>query len=489
MKFSTDNISDLHVALNITVEPSDYEAKFIQELKKIRKTANIRGFRQGKAPIGFLRKVYGTQALNELLQQIVQDGLNNYLKEEDVQYILQPIMTEIKDNLEATKAKDYNFVFEMGLIPNIDIDTAAIKLTDYEIFLSDENFEKKLDEILERNGELKAIEADVALEEKDILSVKLEECDADGNVKENGIMNETTMPVDIFKEGAERDIITTLAVGDDVVIDIFDYIAKEKEQIASVILGIKADSDVNLDEVSPKFKLTILEAKRLQKAALDEALHTKLFGDNSNKINLGGEEEEQVLTQEDFRNKLRREMIKAFGEMRTNYLDAMIVDTVNEEVTVDLPDAFITKYLRTTREDFNETETHKIEGFKHSMKWQLIKGHIFRSNDMEIDEEEIEDMAYMGFRDQLMRMYGSVPLDFDFQGLVDKQMEDPKFRQQVTEELITAKIMDWLKGNLSISKESMEVDDFMEVVKKRNEEVEAKNAAMQAKAENAAVEA
>ena len=123
------------------------------------------------------------------------------------------------------------------------------------------------------------------------------------------------------------------------------------------------------------------------------------------------------------------------------------------------------------------------------MKWQLIKGHIFRSNDMEIDEEEIEDMAYMGFRDQLMRMYGSVPLDFDFQGLVDKQMEDPKFRQQVTEELITAKIMDWLKGNLSISKESMEVDDFMEVVKKRNEEVEAKNAAMQAKAENAAVEA
>ena len=489
MKFSTDNISDLHVALNITVEPSDYEAKFIQELKKIRKTANIRGFRQGKAPIGFLRKVYGTQALNELLQQIVQDGLNNYLKEEDVQYILQPIMTEIKDNLEATKAKDYNFVFEMGLIPNIDIDTAAIKLTDYEIFLSDENFEKKLDEILERNGELKAIEADVALEEKDILSVKLEECDADGNVKENGIMNETTMPVDIFKEGAERDIITTLAVGDDIVIAIFDYIAKEKEQIASVILGIKADSDVNLDEVSPKFKLTILEAKRLQKAALDEALHTKLFGDNSNKINLGGEEEEQVLTQEDFRNKLRREMIKAFGEMRTNYLDAMIVDTVNEEVTVDLPDAFITKYLRTTREDFNETETHKIEGFKHSMKWQLIKGHIFRSNDMEIDEEEIEDMAYMGFRDQLMRMYGSVPLDFDFQGLVDKQMEDPKFRQQVTEELITAKIMDWLKGNLSISKESMEVDDFMEVVKKRNEEVEAKNAAMQAKAENAAVEA
>ena len=489
MKFSTDNISDLHVALNITVEPSDYEAKFIQELKKIRKTANIRGFRQGKAPIGFLRKVYGTQALNELLQQIVQDGLNNYLKEEDVQYILQPIMTEIKDNLEATKAKDYNFVFEMGLIPNIDIDTAAIKLTDYEIFLSDENFEKKLDEILERNGELKAIEADVALEEKDILSVKLEECDADGNVKENGIMNETTMPVDIFKEGAERDIITTLAVGDDIVIAIFDYIAKEKEQIASVILGIKADSDVNLDEVSPKFKLTILEAKRLQKAALDEALHTKLFGDNSNKINLGGEEEEQVLTQEDFRNKLRREMIKAFGEMRTNYLDAMIVDTVNEEVKVDLPDAFITKYLRTTREDFNETETHKIEGFKHSMKWQLIKGHIFRSNDMEIDEEEIEDMAYMGFRDQLMRMYGSVPLDFDFQGLVDKQMEDPKFRQQVTEELITAKIMDWLKGNLSISKESMEVDDFMEVVKKRNEEVEAKNAAMQAKAENAAVEA
>ncbi|MGB1204828.1 MAG: trigger factor [Chitinophagales bacterium] len=487
MKFSTENISDLHAALTITVEPSDYEAKFMQELKKIRKTANIRGFRQGKAPIGFLRKVYGTQTLNDLLQKIVQESLPEYLREEDIQYILQPIMTEAKDALEATKAKDYNFVFEMGLMPNIELDTSAIALTDYQVFLSDENFEQKLNEILERNGELKAIEADVSLEEKDILSVKLEECDADNNVKEDGVVNETTMPVDIFKAGSERDIITTLVTGDDVVIDIFDYIDKEKEQIASVILGIKADSDINIDEISPKFKLTILEAKRLEKAALNEELHTKLFGDNSNKITFG-EEEDKVLTQEDFRNKLRKEMTKAFDEMRTNYLDAMIVDTVNEKIKVGLPDEFILRYLRTTREDFNEAETHKIEGFKQSMSWQLIKGHIFRTNDMQIDEDEIEDMAYMGFRDQLLRMYGSVPLDFDFQSLVDKQMQDPKFRQQVTEELINMKIMDWLKGNLAISKENIEVDDFMEVVKKRNEEVEAKNAAMEAAA-NAAVEA
>lgn len=488
MKFSTDNISDLHVALNITVEPSDYEAKFMQELKKIRKTANIRGFRQGKAPIGFLKKVYGTQALNDLLQQIVQEGLNEYLKTEDVQYILQPIMTDAKDPLEATKAKDYTFVFEMGLMPTIDIDTAAIEVTDYEVFLSDEGFEQKLEEILERNGELKAIDADTVLNEKDILTVKLEECDEEGNIKENGVVNETTMPVDIFKEGSERDIIMTLVTGDDVVIDVFDYIEREKEQIASVILGIKADSGINIDEVSHKFKLTILEAKRFEKATLDEDLHTKLFGGSENKITLG-ESEDKVLTQEDFRNKLRKEMIKAFDEMRTNYLDAILVDTVNEKVEVALPDDFILMYLKNTREDFNEAETHKIEGFKQSMRWQLIKGHVFRTNDMEIDEEEIEDMAYMGFRDQLMRMYGSIPLDFDFQTLVDKQMEDPKFRQQVTEELINMKVMDWLKGNLNISKESMEVDDFMEVVKKRNEEVNAKNAAMEAAATAASVEA
>jgi len=228
MKFSIDNISDLHIALNIAVEPSDYEAKFMQEIKKIRKTANIRGFRQGKAPIGFLKKVYGTQALNELLQQIVQENLNEYLKKEEVRYLLQPVMTDAKDALEPTKAKDYNFVFEMGLIPDIDLQVGAIEIKDYEVFLSDENFEKKLEEILVQNGDLKAIETDVALEEKDILTVKLEECDAEGNVKENGVANETTMPVDIFKAGSERDIITTLVVGDDVVIDVFDYIEREK---------------------------------------------------------------------------------------------------------------------------------------------------------------------------------------------------------------------------------------------------------------------
>lgn len=65
-------ISEQHGYLNITLDQVDYMPQFNEELKKIRKNASIKGFRQGAAPEGMLRKLYGDGIKADLLQKKIK---------------------------------------------------------------------------------------------------------------------------------------------------------------------------------------------------------------------------------------------------------------------------------------------------------------------------------------------------------------------------------------------------------------------------------
>ena len=50
----TDNLS---AVLTLTVTQEDYESKLNTELNKYRKKAQLKGFRKGKTPMGFIKKI------------------------------------------------------------------------------------------------------------------------------------------------------------------------------------------------------------------------------------------------------------------------------------------------------------------------------------------------------------------------------------------------------------------------------------------------
>ena len=54
-----EDIDQLNAVLKVQIGREDYEDKFKTELKKISKTASLKGFRKGKTPMGFLKKMYG----------------------------------------------------------------------------------------------------------------------------------------------------------------------------------------------------------------------------------------------------------------------------------------------------------------------------------------------------------------------------------------------------------------------------------------------
>ena len=117
-----ENISLLNDKLTIKLSKEDYLEGFEKTLKKYAKTANIPGFRKGMVPAGLVKKMYGQGVFNEEVLRKVEDELNKYLQQEQLEIFAQPLpLTQQAPQLDMHQPGDYQFEFEIGLKPPIEL--------------------------------------------------------------------------------------------------------------------------------------------------------------------------------------------------------------------------------------------------------------------------------------------------------------------------------------------------------------------------------
>ena len=80
-KVVREDIDNLNAVVTVTLEKSDYEAQFDQELQKFRKQAAMKGFRKGKTPASMVRKMYGRSVLADLINNLLSKELFGYISE------------------------------------------------------------------------------------------------------------------------------------------------------------------------------------------------------------------------------------------------------------------------------------------------------------------------------------------------------------------------------------------------------------------------
>src|SRR6476620_12214378 len=85
------DVAPLHKQLNITINKEDYLPSFEKSLKDYAKKANIPGFRKGMVPPGLVKKMYGNSVLTDELLRTVEQQLNNYVVEEKLDILAQPL--------------------------------------------------------------------------------------------------------------------------------------------------------------------------------------------------------------------------------------------------------------------------------------------------------------------------------------------------------------------------------------------------------------
>ena len=445
MIITRENVDALNATLQVKITADDYSDKVKNALEKYRKTAKIPGFRPGNVPMGMIQKQYGKTVLAEELNKLANDGVYNFITENKIEILGNPIPksdAEVKGDFNAPS--DFEFTFEIGLSPTIDMSKAMNGKFDYTTIKVDAKLiDQQVEDLRRRYGKLSSVET---AEDKDMILGVFNELEADGSKKENGISNSTTISLEFLKEKSASKLLLGKKIGDSFELDPTSVSKDAKDK--STLLGI---SEEEVAELNSKFEFTITDIKRMEMAEMNAELFGKLF------------QEGEVNSEEDLRNRVKTDMEQMFSKDADKLLTRNVFNTIMEKTNVDFPSAFLKRWIRMTNEKpVTEDEIEQdFEAYLQSLKWQMIQTKIFKENDIQLSQIEVIEHTKELLRGNYAQYGIPAPDDKELIETAARLLQNKEQANGIYDQLAEQKLTDFFKANVTLNNKSVSYDEFV----------------------------
>jgi len=435
--------------LKIKVTKNDYSKKVENAIEKARKQAKIPGFRPGHVPTSLIRKQYGKSILAEELNRTVNDFLQKFIQENNIQILGNPIpynKEEVKGDFNNPDI--FEFTFEIGLAPEIDLGDTLKKEFEYiKVGVDTDLVNKQIDDLRRRYGKLVASEE---VTDKDLVMATFTELNGDDKVKENGIVNSSTISMEFVEDEKTKKELLGKKVGDVAIIDPIKVTKGKKDTAA--LLNVKEDE---LDTISPNFEMKINEIRHMELADLSQELFDKLFGEG------------EVTSEETLRERVAEDLDKMFA----NDSDRLLTRKVYEELMgtpVDLPSDFLKRWIQVSNEKpitMEEIEA-QFEGYEKGMKWQLIQGHIFKNNDLKLNQTEVLEYAKNLIANQYAQYGIPAPTDEELTKSAVQVLGNKEESARIMDMIAESKLTEYFKSTVKLNDKIVSYDEFIEIASK-----------------------
>ena len=117
MKFSLGKKSEIKQSLDITIPANEIETEVTSKLYQAQKSAKIKGFRKGKAPIDVIRKIYEPEVRIDVINDAVAKKFYDQVEKKGFKPVGNPNLTP--ESLD--KNKDIKFSAKFEIYPEIRI--------------------------------------------------------------------------------------------------------------------------------------------------------------------------------------------------------------------------------------------------------------------------------------------------------------------------------------------------------------------------------
>src|SRR6201996_2513194 len=449
MNISQEKIDSLNAVVTINMKPEDYQPRVEKAIKDHAKKAKIPGFRPGMVPAAHIKKMYGKSILVDEVNNLLSDTLNNYIDEQQLEVLGQPLPKMDDKEYNWDFADDFEFNYEVGLAPAFDIDfSSKDKVTQYVIKADPETLAARITNIRKSYG--KMTNPDVSAD-GDVLYAELVQLSPDGSVFDGGISNTTSVRLDQVQDEKIKKSLIGLKKDDEVVLDIQKAYKNDATRIAAIL---KVDEDIATD-LKSKFRLTVKNVNRLEESDLNQEFFDKLFGEGT------------VTTEDEFRGKITEEVEAMFAQDSERKLQNDLYKLSIDKAKFDLPDEFLKRWLKATNEKLTDEElTGGYNDFAQNLKWTLLENKIIKDNKIEIKYEEVFAAAKQRL-DAQFRMYSPQPIaDEQLAQYTVQFLQNKEEANKIFEEVKALKVLDYLKSIVTLDKKEVSDNDFKELLDK-----------------------
>lgn len=378
MNTSLEKIDDASSKLIVKIAKTDYEENVTNGLKKVQKTVQMPGFRKGKVPMSLVQKMYGEKVKADEVEKLFTNAVNDYIKDNKIELLADPMMSEDQKMLDISKDDDFEFHFDLALAPQFEMElTDKDKVTYYNIEIDDDTLNKTIDSYRSRNG--KYVDGET-YEPKDLVKGSLVEmsgkCAKRGGLK----LEEVSVMPEFFVNDEEKKKFEGATKGSNVIFNVSKAYEGREGEIATLLKIEKED----VAKYTGDFKLKIEKISRYTLGEVNQELFDMVYGKDT------------IKSADEFTAKVKADLTAQYEkDSDYKFLIDLKETTLKKAGKQPLPEALLKKSLLQGAKTDGDKETIEkyFDEYLKDCMWSLIRNKLTKQFNVTASQEALEEAA------------------------------------------------------------------------------------------------
>ncbi len=320
MSYIIENVNSCTKKLVFNFDKVDLTKEIKEALIAKQSSANLKGFRKGKAPLEMVQKLFGPQVENDALYRFISDQYYQAVKKENLRAVGYPQF----GNTKYESGRNVAFEATVEIIPEIEIkDYSKLSFKKGSEVVSEEDFENLKKNYLANKAEIAEVkDAGHALAKGDFAVFNFEGEKADGTKPENMKAQEYMLEIGSgqFIPGFEDGMI-----------------GLKKAEKRDVKVTFPADyHEEDLKNAPVIFHVELLEIKNKTFPEFSDELAKEFGFESVADFNAKNKERMMVQKKREVQTKLQQEILEKLIEENSFDVPKALVDDQKESVKAEL---------------------------------------------------------------------------------------------------------------------------------------------------------
>ena len=354
--------------ITVRVPAAEIEQEVDTRLKKVGRTARLKGFRPGKIPAKVVRQRYGGQVRQEVMTDVIRTSYSQALAQEQLNPAggpsIEPLPTESEDHFS------YRATFEV--YPEIELKpTDSISFETPKVEFDDSDVDEMVEKLRDQQAEWHAVERKSAVDDRVVVDFS---GSLGGEAFEGG-------------EGKEVPIV----VGAGQVIEDFEKALKGVSAGQTKSAKVKFPKDYPSEELAGKkavFDITVLRVEEKKLPGVDEEFLKKM----------GVEDGGLEALKEQLRQNMDRELRERLkSETKNRALDGLL-----KANSIEIPNALVEQEINVMQAEamrrFGIEDPEKApprsefeDAAQRRVTLSLLVQELIKENDIKLDRKRVEE--------------------------------------------------------------------------------------------------
>lgn len=455
MQVIKEQINEVSASIEVKLHKNDYESEVLKALKEYQRKAVVPGFRQGKAPFGMLKKMYGNTVLAEQVNKLVSDALNNYIIDNNIKVMGYPMSdAQRTGTIDFDNGEEFSFYFNVALAPDFELGLENMQLAYPRVKVNAAEVQETVDKLLADYPEITYPET---IETGDEVELRIHQTDANGNELDEGLHSSVRISTNDIADEESKALLLGKELGAEFIFNFRKALGDDEK----VIRTLKLKGDEN-DLIESDYNVVVDEVFRTQAASLNADFFGRIFPG------------ETVDSEEAFREKVKDVMEKQWDAQADYMVYSIALKRLIDETPMRFDQEIMKQWLHENSE--GQLKKDDIEAnynsYERSMKYQLIEDRLVETYpELVVSKQEMRNFVASYF----FKQYGleaSEETEKLIGSTIDSILKDKKESDRIQRQLREEKMVRLFRSKLSLTDEELSVDAFKAMIEKENKKSE-----------------